>query len=191
LKPSFLTLTSSSGITVRMDITRDFSVQKNSELTKFPIEDGSKRTDHITVDPIEITFSSVLSSSNLYTKDVLDAKERVDALFSIIDAKETVTISYGNEIYPGMVIKNFTCKMNGDSYNVDFSFSELVTTTFIQVDLPVNFQKKSRSGSNKGRQDALEAGSLYDQASQNAAAKKAESPKEEEKKGSTLHNLFS
>jgi hypothetical protein len=178
---------SSNGSIFEIDVVTENSFDREFSVTSYPVERDVNKSDHVKKGSFKISVSGFFSGSS--NSGRVSSKEKIDSLYEIQASSDFVTYVYNNELKENLIITSISSKMEGDSFTVEIKMEEVLIASFTEVDLPKSTKGK-RTGKNNGRQDALNAGSFYDSATQNAAAQKAEKPEPEEERGSTLHNLF-
>lgn len=72
------------------------NVRETSKLTSWPVEDGTQRTDHRVIDPIEIDFSLLISSDQ--NRDIFDQ------LRQIYLRGDEITVQTKLRVYESMMI---------------------------------------------------------------------------------------
>lgn len=93
------------------------SVQESKRVTKFTVEDGTVRNDHIVDDPVEIEIQFVIAD---------ELQSRFSELQQTFNDRRLVTIQTKSAVYPSMVVQGLPQEQDNDradaiTVNVRFS----------------------------------------------------------------------
>ena len=99
---------------------------RTSELTKYPVEDGTDISDHIINMPVELSVEGRISPAAVNLLQVRRQSNRHITAFEeinlLIDNKELVTVVTGLKTYDDMHIKSFNVDRNSSNGSVlDFT----------------------------------------------------------------------
>lgn len=114
---------------------------RTSELTKFPIEDGSVISDHIINNPIELTINGLKSDVSMTIYDIRGLNASITAFEQInllMDNKELVRVVTSIKVYDNMHISSFSVPKNKETANtLDFTMTlvqaKVVTTQLTEI----------------------------------------------------------
>ena len=142
---------------------------RNSTITRYPVEGGDEITDHIQNHPISVTVSGIVSNTplnrNLFTNLRGDfSEDRVVAAFEeferLREAKQPISIVTGLKVYEGMAIESFTpTKNQRTGYSMEFSMtlikitivsSQTVEITTSQIGGDAETQSQASPQANQG-----------------------------------------
>lgn len=99
------------------------SVEESKTVTKFAVEDGTERSDHVIENPIEISIDFVIHKN---------LKQDFNELKTAFEQNRLLTIQTKTNVYSNMLISNISQAQDSDKYdavNVSVDFTEWVEVT--------------------------------------------------------------
>lgn len=135
-----------------LDVTEDEVHEWSNEVTTFPVEVGSKISDHIQPMPDKLTITGVVTNSafsEAAMKDYQSKKDRCQSSFdtvrNLMDGGRLLTVYTKHKIYTGMALKSTNIPRNaaiGDSIRFKMEFIHFNIVNTKTIDVPPGISKK-------------------------------------------------
>lgn len=136
--------------TLILDVLATESISLEGDVTRYPVEDGTEISDHITVQSEKVSVSGLVSHLDMIEAgdifsggDISVGKTRIidaiDALRQLRDARTLISVITGLGIYTDMAIANARVnrtKENGNYVDIQIDLVKIVKVTLRQADLP-------------------------------------------------------
>jgi|ERR1051326_104089 hypothetical protein len=135
-------------------------VKEGGKVTRFQVEDGTTRTDHFVVEPVELQIDFLLSK---------DTRNEYQAIKDIFNAKKLITVQTKVTSYTSMILEELPHEENVDLGNV-----VLMPLRFVEW-RPVKTQMAALSSAKKSKmgQQKVKRGQQQTTAANPAQEKKA------------------
>ncbi|MFX0205157.1 MAG: phage baseplate protein [Candidatus Hodarchaeota archaeon] len=104
--------------------------KKSSTVTKYPVENGADKSDHIRIEPLSLQITGVIGKAS-FLGSIGNKNEGLDAYNDLVylqNLREPMTVITGLKVYENMVIENFTVPRtvkDGGSLVFNMNFTEL------------------------------------------------------------------
>ena len=139
-------------VSLDLDVTQDEIHEWNNEVTQYPVEIGSPISDHIQLNPDNLTISGLITNSAIgesALSELAGGDDRIQTAFDVLlelrNNRQLVTVYTKHKIYTDMAIKSINLPRDasiGDSlkFKIEFINIRLVETQTVEV--PVGISKK-------------------------------------------------
>jgi hypothetical protein len=121
------------------------------EVTDHPVADGANPTDHARLKPVTLSLEGVFSQASLEADDVT-AAERMEALWAILLARETVTVYAPRRTYELMMPTSLEEPRDGKSgagRRFSMTLKQIRVVATAEVALPTYASDAARKGDKK------------------------------------------
>jgi hypothetical protein len=102
---------------------------KSASATKYPVEDGTTISDHVTFDPDQLSIEGIISVNSIYETVTSENPsnrpyEYYLKLVNLMDKGEPVTVVTGLKSYENMIIENLSINRTSENGRIlEFSMS--------------------------------------------------------------------
>jgi hypothetical protein len=108
-----------------LDATLSHNIARTSTVTQYPIESGSKVSDHKQNDPIEFTVEgfvsntpvTLLASGALPSQDDTRSKTAYDALVQVFEGKELTQLQSELDVFDNMMLQSLEVPRDRTNFN--------------------------------------------------------------------------
>jgi hypothetical protein len=150
---------------VVLDATLSHSITRTSTVTQYPIESGSKVSDHKQNDPKEVTVEgfvsnnpvTLLASGLLSQQDETRSKTAYDALVQVFDNKDIVQLQSELEVFDDMMLQSLEVprdRTNFHALQFTASFKKIRQVGTRVVTLKTDVEKLAKPEEDLGKQNA-------------------------------------
>ena len=166
---------------LELDALLTESTSLNSQITEYPVEDGTVISDHITKESERLSLSGVITGAGtlfnigLGKYKMIAAKETLRELHA---KRELVTIVTGLDVYTDFAIESLEIERNsddGERLNISAEFRKIQKVTLRKEEMPP--EKADNSVKGKAGQTKAKVGKAQTGKPTNAQAAKAQPPK--------------
>jgi hypothetical protein len=151
-----------------LDATLSHSIDRTATATQHPIESGSKTTDHVQLDPVNVTVVGFVSNNPVTLlsfglvpqQDETRSKSAYDALVQTFDNKESVQIQSEVEVFDDMVMTRLNVPRDLTNYNAlqfTASFTKITKVGTLVVELAEDVEKLATPEQDLGKQTPTES----------------------------------
>nr|DAS24541.1 MAG TPA: hypothetical protein [Caudoviricetes sp.] len=137
---------------IELDALLNETTVMSSQITEYPVEDGTIVSDHITLDSERLTIEGVISGAgSLFgikagKAELINAKETLRELHR---TRELITIVTGVDLYEDFAIESCSIARNneyGEQYQVELALRKIKKVTLKTEDMPPEKSGKSTQG---------------------------------------------
>lgn len=137
---------------IELDALLNETTVMSSQITEYPVEDGTIVSDHITLDSERLTIEGVISGAgSLFgikagKAELINAKETLRELHR---TRELITIVTGVDLYEDFAIESCSIARNnecGEQYQVELTLRKIKKVTLKTEDMPPEKSGKSTQG---------------------------------------------
>jgi hypothetical protein len=150
---------------IPLDARLSSSYRFGSQVTQFPVESGAKITDHVHLDPEEITLEGLVSDSpiteiparmqlrgdNEETPSGSRTQSAYDALYTVRSKRLLLTVVTEYKVYEDMVLESFEVPRSRDQGGLQFTatLKQIVTVESMTGALPPDVVARLKRRSKK------------------------------------------
>lgn len=137
---------------LELDALLTESTSLSSQITEYPVEDGTVISDHITQESEKLSLSGVITSAGTLfnispgKSKLIDAKETLRELHK---KRELITIVTGIDTYEDFAIESLEIERNsddGERFNVTAEFRKIQKVTLRSEEMPADKADDSAKG---------------------------------------------
>lgn len=135
---------------VMIDATINDGVSYSSEVSKFPVEDGSFISDHITIDPYAVDIRGVITDTPFFLPDTDEnanfkngeesrVKSAYESLLALYSNKEPFNVVTGLDVYTNVFFTAFDVSRDantGAALVFEAKFQKILFATPVIVKIP-------------------------------------------------------
>jgi hypothetical protein len=151
-----------------LDATLSHSISRTSTVTQYPIESGSKISDHKQNDPEEVVVEgfvsntpvTLLASGVLAQQDDTRSKTAYDALVQVFDNKDVVQVQSELEVFDDMLLQSLDVPRDRTNFNAlqfTASFKKVRQIGTRVVTLKDDVEKLAKPEEDLGKQNSNDA----------------------------------
>ena len=145
-------------VSLDLDVTQDEIHEWNNEVTQYPVEIGSPISDHIQLNPDNLTISGLITNSAIgesALSELAGGDDRIQTAFDVLlelrNNRQLVTVYTKHKIYTDMAIKSINLPRDasiGDSlkFKIEFINIRLVETQTVEVPDGISKKLDKKSG---------------------------------------------
>lgn len=145
-------------VSLDLDVTQDEIHEWNNEVTQYPVEIGSPISDHIQLNPDNLTISGLITNSAIgesALSELAGGDDRTQTAFDVLlelrNNRQLVTVYTKHKIYTDMAIKSVNLPRDaaiGDAlkFKIEFINVRLVETQTTEVPDGISKKLDKKSG---------------------------------------------
>ena len=126
---------------IEVDVFLTERFQRQAEITRYPVENGSSISDHIIYQPIGLDIDGLMGSG--YAFDIKDffqsAIDTHESIITLMNSKTAFDVVTGLKVYSNMVIENYSYDRNaanGGSFEFSMSLKEIFIVSSQTIVIP-------------------------------------------------------
>lgn len=126
---------------LRLDALLSVSAEFNSNATEYPVETGVSISDHITISPMMISLTGVVSSATTTLYGQAGRHRLVETenlLRDLINARQTIQVMTDLNTYPDMAFESGTVSRDnsGDHISIECRLKQIRKVNLQQTEIP-------------------------------------------------------
>lgn len=153
---------------VTLDATLSHSIERTATATQHPIESGSKITDHVQIDPVNVTVTGFVSNTPVTflsfglipQQDATRRKSAYDALVQTFKNKEVVQVQSELEVFDDMLMTRLSVPRDRTNFNAlqfTATFSKIMKVGTLVVELADDVEELAAPEEDLGKKTPVDA----------------------------------